>query len=262
MFSKMMLAGDLGSLNTYTETIPITGTGPVNLRTLADSHTPAYNGVDKTDITWTLDGAVFITGAFNGDGIDTGVWPAAVTHSHELQITGTIRGGGGDGGDGGDGNGALDGGAGGNGGDAINCQEDIEIIVNSGGVVEAAGGGGGGGGGGEHDTGPPPISYGGGGGGGGYPNGRGGDAGAGDEPGTAGDPGTTGGGGLGGAGSDFGGVGGNGGNINADGSVGLPGEGKDGEGAGGAAGVKGFAIRKNGHSVPVTNNGTITGTQG
>lgn len=262
MFTRMMLAGDLGSLNTYTETIVITGTGPVNLRTLADNHSNPYNGTDITDITWTLASGVTITGAANGgDGIDTGVWPSGVTHSHRLEVAGTSRGGGGDGGDGGDG--PDDSGLPGiNGGDAINCQEDIEIIVESGGLLQSAGGGGGGGGGAAADTGAPEVEFGGGGGGGGFPNGGGGSKGTGHIDGVDGSPGTLGGGGDGGLGGDEAGRGGDGGNVNVDGVVGSDGSGKDGEGPGGAAGIKGFAIRKNGHSVPVTNNGTITGSQG
>lgn len=240
---------------TYTQTIAITGTAAVNLRTLADNHSPGYNGTDDTDITYTLAGSVTITGSTTGgDAIINGNWPGAASHTRVLQITGTVRGGGGKGGNGGGfgGNGST----GGSGGDAFSTTEDIDITVNSGGLMEAAGGAGGGGGAGTTGGGEP-IDTAGGGGGGGYPNGGGGSKGGG-SGGSAGAAGTLGGGGAGGGGGTNAGAGGNGGNVNTAGLSGSSGN----AGSGGGLGGRGFAIRKNAATVNVTNNGTITGTVG
>lgn len=258
--------GDPGDAGTgFTDTIAITSL-PANLRSLADA--AGYNGAEDATITFTLGSGVTgngTAGAANsgdaGHGIDTGSWPSGTyTIDLDLSITGTVRGGGGGGGRGGAGLTAGTGGIGGDGGDAIYCQEDIDIIVNSGGVVQAGGGAGGGGGGASYPSGEPQ-GYGGGGGGGGFPNGEAGSGGTGDTPGTAGNAGTTGGGGTGGAGAGDAGDGGDGGNVNASGTAGDNAAGSYNNGAGGSAGAAGYAIRKNGNTVNVTNNGTITGTQ-
>jgi YD repeat-containing protein len=240
----------------FNQTIAITGPGPVNLRTLANA--AGYTGAQNATIIFQLASGVTITGASgSGAGIDTGAWPsAAYTTSLTLQISGTVHGGGGNGGGGGSGAGDT-GQAGAGGGHAINCQNNITITVNAGGVVRGGGGGGGGGRGTTTLSGAgDPLLRGGGGGGGGFPNGVGGAAGAHDVgvPGP-GASGTSSGGGVGGgAGGGGTGAGGAGGGAAAAGTAGA--------GPGALAGAAGYAIRKNGKTVPVTNNGTIVGTQG
>lgn len=262
--------GDTGDTpGPYNQTIPITGAGPVNLRDIANRHTTPYQGGDAT-ITFTVASGVTITGAAGaansgrgGHGIDTGAWPAASAINLTLEITGTVRGGGGGGGRGGGGSFAGAGGVGGLGGDAIYLQEEMGITINTGGVVQG-GGGAGGGGGGAHYPLIEPIGRGGGGGGGGYPNGAGGAAGPSEigAP-TAGAAGTESGGGAGGVGADNAGNGGAGSNANLSfGIGGLSGASSGNNGAGGSGGARGYAIRKNGYTSTVTNNGTITGTQG
>ena len=242
--------GDAGDPpSPYTETIAITGSGPKNLRSIANAHSPPYEGGDAT-ITFTVAGGITITGNANGgDGLVTGSWPGGATIDLTLDTTGTIRGGGGRGGN-------ASSGGGGTGGDAINCTEDLDI-QNQGGLIQSAGGGGGAGGRGEQ---PPvePLEYGGGGGGGASPNGSGGN---GENTvnfdGADGNNGTTSAGGTGGLGaSPHGGNGGQGGGYATNGAVG-----QTAELPGGAGGAQGFAVRKNGHTVPVT-GGTVTGTVG
>ena len=253
--------GDQGDAPTaYNQTIAITGTGPVNLRTLADNHTTAYDGVGDATITYTVASGVTISGTAGasnsgdaGHAVNTGTWPAGATINLTLQVTGTVRGGGGGGGKGGTGF-SRNGQVGGDGGDAIYCQEDLTVTVNSGGKVQAGGGGGGGGAGAQHPS-AEPAPYMGGGGGGGFPNGIGGTGYA-----TV-SSGTGSGGGAGASGANpYGGDGGSGGGANINGGLGYNSTG-DQTGTGGSGGTKGYAIRKNGHTVSVTNNGTITGTQ-
>lgn len=259
----------------FTASIAITGSTSVNLRTLADA--AGYDGLRSASITFTLASGVTImgvAGAPNGGvAIDTGEWPAAFcnparTLTLALQISGKAYGGGGRGG-----RGAHPGNAqvSGTGGDAINCRVPINITVNTGGEVKAGGGGGGGGGGWYNST--TELGYGGGGGGGGFPNGAGGAAGAssgGTAP-TSGASGTSAGGGNGGAGNSVffghgGGAGGAGGGPAANGSNGSNATGSSGGGwtirSISAGSSPGYAIRKNGHSVSVTNNGAISGTVG
>lgn len=255
--------------STFTTTIPITGTGPVNLRTLAES--AGYNGVSNTSITFTLASNVTITGDPNsGIGIDTGDWSmphcrTSYTATLILQISGKVRGGGGRGASGATPPPANQAGVG---GDAIYCRTPMSITVNSGGEVRAGGGGGGGGSGWWNID--LEFASPGGGGGGGFPNGSGG-AGGGPAPPQVGQPGvngTTSGGGAGGAAWDpsTGGAGGAGGGIASTGANGVVNANSPGEGyafrAASAGAAAGFAIRKNGHTVPVTNNGTISGTVG
>lgn len=247
----------------FNQTIQITGTGAVNLRTLANN--AGYNGAQNATVVFQVGNGVTITGAAGASGaaggiaVDSGTWP---TGSYMIALTlevlngGTVRGGGGGGGNGGGdpnsgGSAATNGGAG---GDAIYCRLPMTVLVNSGGVVRAGGGGGRGG---NESTWGFGESNGGGGGGGGAPNGPGGDGGIGGivegVEGDAGGTGTTSGGGAAGGGGTFPGTasgqnGGAGGNYGAAGGL-----------SGGAAG---YAVRKNGHTVTVTNNGTITGTVG
>lgn len=247
----------------FSATIAIPAGGGVNLRTLVNN--AGYDGARNASVTFTLAAGSTVQGS-NGSGIaiDTGDWPTTTyLIALTLQLSGTVRGGGGNGGMGSGVPHALPGGAG---GDAVYCRVPIAITVNSGGVV-VGGGGGGGGGGGRMRALDPPFDRVGGGGGGGYPNGA---AGAFGSPGQDGDStgasngtaGTLSGGGTGGSGeTGGGGPGGSGGGQAGAGTTGGvgsgPGTGRN-VGAGGAAG---YAIRKNGHVVTVTNNGTITGAQ-
>jgi YD repeat-containing protein len=234
----------------FTATIPITGTAPVNLHSLAV--TAGYDGSKDANVTFTLASGVTIAGVggslgdVGGPGIDVGAWPITQHYiALALQITGTVYGGGGSGGEG-------DGNTGGQGGDAISCTLPMSITVNTGGVVKSGGGGGGGG-----LQSPPPLQkFGGGGGGGGAPNGQGGAGGTGNPTsGHNGQNGTTSGGGAGGAGAGAGATaGGTGGTLATDGSQGVSG--------GANGGSAGYAIRKNGFVITVTNNGTISGTVG
>jgi YD repeat-containing protein len=256
--------------DTFTQTIQITGTSPVNLRTLAN--TAGYAGDRNANVTFQVGSGVIITGpggasagAPNGTlALDSGDWPItlyAVTVA--LEISGKVYGGGGRGG-----KGAVPavGAVGGVGGDAIYCRLPMSITVNSGGEVKS-GGGGGGGGGGRYGT-DPDFDRVGGGGGGGFPNGTGGEKGTplfdgGSGSATDGAAGTTGGGGAGGAGESVGGgAGGSGGGAGTAGSAGINGSGTGISLVRGLGGAAGYAVRKNGYTVTVTNNGTISGTVG
>lgn len=252
---------------TFSATIPITGTSPVNLRTLATA--AGYDGAQDATIAFTLGSSVTITGTAGtgtpaaGTAIDSGDWPdpAFTSLSLSLTIDGKVYGGGG--------HGAQARGQftteilAGPGGDAINCRTAMSITVSSTGQVKSGGGGGGGGYGWYNNS--SEIYVNGGGGGGGFPNGVGG-GGA-----NTGSNGTTSGGGAGGAagpasGTHVGGAGGAGGGAGATGANGVVGSGSTGGGwqarlaTPGAVG--GYAIRKNLNTVAVTNNGTITGAVG
>ncbi len=252
---------------TFSTSIAITGTAPVNLRTLAN--TAGYDGAQDATITFTLGSAVTITGAAGtgapaaGAGIDTGDWPdpAFTALSLSLTIDGKVYGGGG--------HGATARGEftneilAGPGGDAIYCRTPMSITVSATGQVKGGGGGGGGGYGWYNNQSETYVD--GGGGGGAFPNGVGG-GGA-----NTGSNGTTSGGGAGGAPdspvlSHVAGAGGAGGAAGSNGADGVVGSGSTGSGwqarlatPGGAAG---YAVRKNNFTVPVTNNGTIVGTVG
>jgi YD repeat-containing protein len=259
----------------FNQTLQITGTGPVNLRTVADQ--AGYTGLTNASIIFQIGAAVTIIGASGtpqngagGPGLDTGLWPSSTkTISLTLEVSGKVYGGGGVGG-------------GGPGGHAIYCQENISITVNSGGQVKGGGGGGGMGGGwqvsGVDGEGMPwgPEYREGGGGGGGFPNGAGGQS---VGPGGSGAAGTTSGGGAGGSGHNVPGggggrtvgAGGAGGGAAASGATGANATGTAGGNQfmtfvgpdpGLAGGAGGYAVRKNGKTVPVTNNGTVTGTVG
>lgn len=249
----------------FIQTLQVTGSGPVNLRAVADA--AGYTGLTNATITFQVGSAVTILGApgaaggsVAGIGIDTGLWPSSTyAISLILQMSGKVYGGGGAGNSGG-------------GGDAIYCREDIAITVNSGGQAKAGGGGGGEGGGWSTSSKDPetgewqPYEYnGGGGGGGGFPNGPGAGGGA---------AGTPSGGGAGGAGHGTQrtwGAGGTGGVAAAAGGAGVASTGTGGCTAfacwqgpypGSSGGPPGYAIRKNGKTVNVTNNGTIAGAVG
>ncbi len=266
----------------FTATIAVPGGGPINLRTLAEAN--GYTGQTNATVLFEVNNGATITGlaalkalppnagGAGGRGIDTGVWPTA-TYAISLSLTvktgGKVYGGGGGGGQSGGDAGASR--AGGAGGDAIYCQTPISIVVQSGGEVRAGGGGGGGGGGWVRTT-PETLRYSGGGGGGGFPNGLGNDAGGADSMGSAGADGTGAGGGAGGAGfpiplaSRSTAAGGNGGGAAAAGAVGGTASGSVSGGyskiAPASGGAAGFAIRKNGNTVGVTNSGAISGAVG
>ncbi|MFL6864107.1 MAG: phage tail protein [Allosphingosinicella sp.] len=233
----------------FTATINLAAGAGVNLRTVADA--AGYTGASDATITFRVPAGVTIRGAAGGVGLDTGTWPTSsftIALTLEVQNGGVVDGGGGAGG-------AASYSDGDPGGDAIYCRVPMPggITIDAGGSVR---GGGGGGGAGRGDLVTPPHQppspddpyYGGGGGGGGQPNGPGGSGEAGSNGGTDGADGavgTAGGPGAGGAGDVAGGAGG---------AYGLAGG--DASGTGGAAG---YAVRKNGFAVAVTNNGTMTG---
>lgn len=265
----LTVTGPAGGMNTaqatvtvndpsFNATIQVTGSGPVNLRTLANN--AGYNGAQNATVVFEVGNGVTITGTAGapnaGIAIDTGTWPGApytITLTLVVKNGGIVRGGGGRGGNAGFFSGGDPGGIG---GDAIRCQHAISITIDSGGQVR--GGGGGGGGAGSVSEGfPEPENRPGGGGGGGAPNGPGG---LGESGASNGGGGTVSGGGAGGAGGNGGVNGGAGGNYGVNGSNG---QGWSNPPApGGAGGVAGYAIRKNGHNVPVTNNGSTSGTIG
>lgn len=197
-----------------------------------------WNGTDIVQATITINSSGDIISTVTL-GFDTGALVADSTVALIVQSSGFARGRGGTGGNGGVN--SNNGTAGFVGNPAVNFQVDGTILVDSGGVIAGGGGGGGGG------AGAPGFLVGGGG-GGGYPNGVGGTGNI------AGSVGTTSGGGAGGAG-EFGvpsaSDGGNGGNAATGGTAGNP--------IGKAGGGAGSAIEKNGNTVGVTNNGTITG---
>lgn len=257
----------------FTATLQVTGSGPANLRTIANA--AGYNNAQHANITFQVASGVTISGAPGGGiGVDTGAWPSDVLDiTLALQISGKVYGGGGSGAAGAGSSAAT---AAGNGGDAIYCRESIAITVNAGGEVKAGGGGGGGGAAWVRTVNDEPYFFNGGGGGGGFPNGPGGDAGAGDadvsQPGAAGAAGGGGAGGVGGAASPGGGtrVNGSGGAGGGAAGAGVGGGNVSGSGGVGAwtannfsaGGQPGYAIRKNGKAAPVTNNGVIAGAQG
>lgn len=224
--------------STFTATITITGSAPVNLRTLANA--AGYNGAQDANVTFVLNAGTTITGAANGGvGIDAGVWPVAdYLIALTLQISGAVYGGGGGGGAGGGGGPGEVGYAG---GDAIICRTTTTLTINAGGQVKSGGGGGTGGAGAAGEQ-----IRGGGGGGGGAPNGPGGPPGDHDagnpQPGA---PGTVSGGGAGGVGYTNGSAGGN---------FAQPGN--------PAGGASGYAVRVNGNTVTVANSGVIVGVIG
>ena len=250
-----------GGSSGFNQTIPVTGTGPINLRTLANN--AGYNGAQDATVEFQIGNGVAIAGSaasgtVGGIAIDSGTWPGGFTITLTLHVLsgGTVRGGGGAGGVGGYTNFSQTGGAGFAGGDAVYCRLPMAVTVDNGGTIQAGGGGGGGGGGGTSGS----AGYGGGGGGGGFPNGVGGAGGSGTLviPGSAGAIGTTAGGGAGGGATSPGAHGGTGGGAAA---IGIAGAASSGA-SGGAGGSAGYAIRKNGNTVNVTNNGTITGSVG
>lgn len=254
----------------FTATIDLTSTSAgVNLRTLANAN--GYTGLSDATITFEVESGVTVTGiagdggAAGGIAVDTGTWPTGdytITLSLVVKSGGKIYGGGGTGG-------VAEAWGATIGGDAVYARVPISVECQTGGEIKG-GGGGGGMGGSWMITGLPDPETGevfvtfepGGSGGGGFPNGEGTYGGASD--------GTTSGGGAGQSGGAVGGDrvtgnGGAGGNAATAGTTGSVATGtesarrtKTSPGVGAAAG---YAVRKNGYTVPVTGSGTITGTQ-
>lgn len=216
----------------FSATINLASGSAVNLRTVANA--AGYTGLSNATITFNVPNGVTIRGLGGGGiGIDTGTWPAGYTIALTLvvQSGGVVDGGGGHG-------------TGQGGGDAIVCRANMTggVTINSGGIVRGGGGGGSGG------LATASGKFGGGGGGGGAPNGSGGmgqygSIGDGDN----GQDGTVSGGGTGGTPG-----GGSGGGYGTAGGASTNG--------GGSGGPAGYAVRKNGNTVTVTNSGTMTGT--
>lgn len=234
-------AGDPGTPATppgaFSATINVSSGAAVNLRSLADA--AGYSGQSDASVTFYVPNGVTITGLSSGGiGIDTGTWPNtsySIALTLIVQSGATVTGGGG--------NGGSFGGYGLDGGDAIFVRVPMTggITIDAGGLVQAGGGGGGA----KQTNGIG--KFGGGGGGGGAPNGEGGAPNSGSiADGNPGDDGSGSGGGAGG--SPGGGAGGSFGFGGAAASDGTPG------------GAGGYAVRKNGNAVAVTNNGTMTGT--
>ncbi len=226
--------GDPPPGGTFSPTINISSSGAVvNLRDLANAN--GYGGAQDTAITFVVpDGNTLSAGIING------VWPGGYTHAPILNIAGAVYGASGAGGI------AIDSGGapGQDGGDAINCTQPMTINVLATGAIKGGGGGGGSGGGWTDMIGPlgeeELITGIGGPGGNGFPA---------QSAGGAGDSLATGAGGAGGGEATVGTAG-------AGGSRG----GDAVNNVGGTGGLPGYAIRKNGHAVPVTNVGTIVGT--
>lgn len=248
--------------STLTIDVPASTTG-VNLYDLAVAN--GYAGGNAT-ITFEVESGTTIRGLAGspngGFAISTGVWPSGVTLALSLVVKNgaIVEGGGARGGRGGDctgsGSGQGPGERGGDGGDAILCLAPITIDIQSGAIVRG-GGGGGGGGNGYLRFGTPSTRVGGGGGGGGQPNGPGGSGGVAtggsfQANGATGATATTSAPGNG-AGSGLGYGGRNGGAYGADGQAASN---------SGAPGAAGYAVRKNGNTVSVIQNGTIAGSIG
>ncbi|MFN3465252.1 MAG: hypothetical protein ACK4X1_14380 [Terricaulis sp.] len=230
----------------------------VNLRTIADAN--GYTGSSDANITFEVESGVTITGlAGNGTpggiAIDSGTWPVgsySITLALVVKNGGKVYGGGG----------SITSGPGTDGGDAVYCRVPLSVTVNAGGELKSGGGGAGRGEGwlnfgtdaeGQYFETPYPGSSG----GGGFPNGVGAAN------------GTPSGGGAGAAGGSVGGGrstggGGNGGGAGAAGAAGSAATGSESARWAkwpfplGAGGIAGYAVRKNGHTVPVT--GTVVGT--
>jgi len=234
----------------FNATVQVTGSGPVNLRTLANAAN--YNGAQNATIIFEVGNGVTIMGDPGGVAMDTGTWPGGYTTTLMLTVKtgGKIYGGGGTGGAGGAIVWSEPPTSGTAGGDAIYARVPMSITVQSGGAIAGGGQGGEGGIGADWwDAGANQDYYlGGGGGGGGFPNGPGGPGGVTANPyftgfeGNPGSDGTTGGGGAGGMGQDY--------NLNFASSGGT----------GGGPGLGSYAIRKNGNVVSLSNSGTVSGT--
>ena len=226
----------------------------VNLRTLLDA--AGFDNDIPTKITYRLNSGVTLTSAEPGTNLEGPAWQTGTIgsiHTLIIYISGDIKGYGGASGTRGSGSqvqSQANGGNGGDGGDAMSFACNATLVVNSGASVLAGGGGGGGGGGayGDQDNDDPVDIQGGLGGRGAGTNaatsgGAGGSESSGGSSATSGD-------------------GGDGGNYGASGSNGSAASVGTIQGTGGTGGSAGYAVKKNSNTVSVTNNGTITGTQG
>lgn len=225
-----------------------TNTTNVNFRTLLDA--AGFDNSVASIITYTLNSGITVGGTATG----TPAWQSgtlASNHTVTITIGGSVLGKEGAGGaQTSSGWSACYKNNGATGGDAMSFAASgptYTVTVSSGADVRSGGGGGGSGGSdwGEFDKEPRQDAFGGRGGDGqGY--GRTGGA----ESGSGGENNNPAQGGTGGAGGAYGAAGSSGGN------------GSDSGCTGGSGGSAGYAIRKNGTTVNVTNNGTISGTQG
>ena len=219
----------------------------VNLRTLLNAK--GFNNSIPTTITYTVAAGATITSS-SGNGTSVPAWQTgdiASIHTLNIEIFGAIKGFGGAGGITMTG---LGGGSDGSeGGTAMNFECDATLIVSSGASVLAGGGGGGSGGYAQDSDSDGQASASGGAGG----------LGAGTASAASGVAGDT--NADGGAVAQSG-SGGDGGAHGQDGNAGQDGQqGRDREN-GRAGGSKGYALKKNSNTISLTNNGTVTGTQG
>lgn len=225
----------------------------VNLRTLLDA--AGFDNDVPTKITYRLNSGVTITSAAAGTDQEGPAWQTGTIgsiHTLIIYINGDIKGYGGVGGSGGFRHSTSprrNGLNGGDGGDAMSFACDATLVVNSGASVLSGGGGGAGGGGATGDDTSNGVEV--------TASGGNGGRGAGTSSAESGGAGENKDGfaisGAGGDGGAHGASGSNGSNATT-GSVEI--------GTGGTGGSAGYAVRKNSNTVTVTNNGTITGTQG
>ena len=271
--------------NVVTETVN-TATKNLNMRSFFNA--AGNTATASTVFTLVVDSGINIYSDINGvAALVTGDWPAGAVIN--LVVNGLIAGKGGNAGSGGyamyTGSppyfySLLNGGNGANGYSSIEASYDVDILVNASGIIGGGGGGGGGGGNAQESTG---YMINGSGGGGAAAYGFRGIGGSADLPPNnqplpnPGVSATIDVGGLGGAGVIWdlpgslptltGGTGGTGGNLGQNGTSGTQGNHSSGGtfnnppfiSLGGTGGLAGPAINKNGHTVTITNNGTIKG---
>ena len=220
----------------------------VNLRTLLNAK--GFNNNIPTTITYTVAAGATITSS-SGNGTSVPAWQTgdiASIHTLNIEIFGAIKGFGGAGGPTMTGTGT--GSVGSEGGTAMNFECDATLIVSSGASVLAGGGGGGSGGSAQDDDGDGGLAS---------ANGGAGGLGAGTASAASGVAGQT---DTDGDATAQSGSGGDGGAHGQDGNAGQDGQqGRDREN-GFAGGSKGYALKKNSNTISLTNNGTVTGTQG
>jgi hypothetical protein len=225
----------------------------VNLRTLLDA--AGFDNDVPTKITYRLNSGVTLTSKAAGTNLEGPAWQTGTIgsiHTVIVYISGDIKGYGGVGGNGGSASNQqsqANGKNGGDGGDAMSFACNATLVVNSGASVLAGGGGGGGGGGAFAEDDDATSQADGGDGGRGAGTNAAGTGGAGETHDDGPGPATS-------------GAGGNGGNYGASGSNGAAATQGQYTGTGGTGGSAGYAVKKNSNTVSVTNNGTITGTQG
>ena len=225
----------------------------VNLRTLLDA--AGFDNDIPTKITYRLNSGVTLTSKAAGTNLEGPAWQTGTIgsiHTVIVYISGDIKGYGGASGARGSAStqqSQANGGNGGDGGDAMSFACNATLVVNSGASVLAGGGGGGGGGGALVENYDGDSNATGGLGGRGAGTDAAGTGSAGETHDDGGGPATS-------------GAGGKGGNYGASGSNGSNASQGSTQGIGGTGGSAGYAVKKNSNTVSVTNNGTITGTQG